>query len=210
MNKDICICKSFFFVMQRSYSHLFTFNCNRASWDRGISILMKIFILLEKAGGLDKLTLDSLYDDAIRRSNQPTNYNPWEPASVASSAMLPPTHDPFYASNGVAAPLSIQMATMTNQQQNYMWQQQQPPQMMMMGQQQTANPFGNAYGGAGMHPYGMPAVPAYNNPYPGLIWGTEHISFNKEKNMKIHFFFFFWIDVYHINCVVQQKVGWIY
>lgn len=123
------------------------------------------------AGGLDKLTLDSLYDDAIRRSNQPTSYNPWEPASVASSAMLPLTHDPFYASNAVAAPPSIQMATMGNQQQNYMWQQQQQQQMMMMmgQQQQTANPFGNAYGGAGMHPYGMPAVQAYNNPYRGFI-----------------------------------------
>ncbi|GMI95164.1 hypothetical protein like AT5G35200 [Hibiscus trionum] len=54
------------------------------------------------AGGLDKLTLDSLYDDAIRRSNQNVNYNPWEPP----------------------APISVQMAAMANQQQAFMLQQQ--------------------------------------------------------------------------------------
>ncbi|XP_024194069.1 putative clathrin assembly protein At5g35200 [Rosa chinensis] len=32
------------------------------------------------AGGLDLLTLDSLYDDAIRRNNQNVSYNPWEQA----------------------------------------------------------------------------------------------------------------------------------
>ncbi|XP_038710999.1 putative clathrin assembly protein At5g35200 [Tripterygium wilfordii] len=121
------------------------------------------------AGGLDKLTLDSLYDDAIRRTNQhTTSYSPWEPAPMAGLPMQQTAHDPFYASNTVAAPPSVQMAMMSNQQQGFMMQQQS--QMMMMGPQQQlpVNPFGNPYG-PGMYPHGagMP-VQAYN-PYTGLM-----------------------------------------
>lgn len=121
------------------------------------------------AGGLDKLTLDSLYDDAIRRSNQPMSYNPWEPAPMAGPVMQT-THDPFYASNAVVAPPSVQMAAMANQQQAYMLQQQQ--MMMMMGpqqHQQPSNPFDNPYG-TSVHPYGsgMTPVQAYNR-YPGFL-----------------------------------------
>ncbi|KAG5564351.1 hypothetical protein RHGRI_000523 [Rhododendron griersonianum] len=121
-------------------------------------------------GGLDKLTLDSLYDDAIRRSNQNVSYNPWEPAPITSPTMPQMVHDPFFASNTMAAPPSVQMAAMANQHQAFMFQQQQQqPQMMtmtMMGPQQQhhVNPFGNAYG-AGIHPYGVQA----HNTYAGLI-----------------------------------------
>ncbi|XP_002531947.2 putative clathrin assembly protein At5g35200 [Ricinus communis] len=124
------------------------------------------------AGGLDKLTLDSLYDDAIRRSNQPVSYNPWEPAPM-NAPMTQTAHDPFFASNAVAAPHSVQMAAMANQQQAFMLQQQQQQQMMMMmgPQQQPSNPFANPYG-AGVHTYGsgmpMPPVQAYN-PYSSLM-----------------------------------------
>ncbi|KAK8991277.1 hypothetical protein V6N11_062295 [Hibiscus sabdariffa] len=107
------------------------------------------------AGGLDKLTLDSLYDDAIRRSNQNVSYNPWEQAPLSGAMMQQPVHDPFYASNMVAAPYSVQMATMANQQQAFLFQQQQQQQqqMMMMAapQQQPSNPFSNS--GAPVHPY---------------------------------------------------------
>ncbi|KAK4740876.1 hypothetical protein SAY87_024464 [Trapa incisa] len=127
------------------------------------------------AGGLDKLTLDSLYDDAIRRNSQSqTSYNHWEASAAApmgGGMMHQHGHDPFFPSGGVAAPLQIQMAAMANQQQAFMMQQQQQ-QMMMMGSQlqHPVNPFGNPYGGsANVHPYapGMP-VQAYN-PYTGLI-----------------------------------------
>ncbi|KAK4479520.1 hypothetical protein RD792_015036 [Penstemon davidsonii] len=123
------------------------------------------------AGGLDLLTLDSLYDDAIRRSNQPVSYNPWEQQQQQAPMMMPQiSHDPFYASNTVAAPPSVQMAHMANHQQAFMFhqpQQQQQQQMMMMGgPQQPVNPFGNPYGG---HPYG-PGMPVQaHNPYSGLI-----------------------------------------
>ncbi|KAK7330057.1 hypothetical protein VNO77_24242 [Canavalia gladiata] len=117
------------------------------------------------AGGLDKLTLDSLYDDALRRNNQNVSYNPWEPAPMGSM-MQPSMHDPFFASNAVAAPPPVQMASMSNQQQAFMFQQQQ--QMTMMPPQQSGNPFGNPYGAA-VHPYGSGMPVQSYNPYTGLI-----------------------------------------
>ncbi|XP_057416755.1 putative clathrin assembly protein At5g35200 [Lotus japonicus] len=122
------------------------------------------------AGGFDKLTLDSLYDDALRRTNQNVSYNPWEPAP-AGATMQPTMHDPFFASNAMAAPHSVQMAAMSNQQQAFMYQQQQQQQQMMMmpPQQPAANPFGNAYGGATVHPYGSGMPVQSYNPYTGLI-----------------------------------------
>lgn len=59
-----------------------------------------------KGGGLDMLTLDSLYDDAMRRSNQNNmSYNPWEqPGPMLQQQQ----YDPFLASGGVAAPHNVQ------------------------------------------------------------------------------------------------------
>ncbi|CAK9136482.1 unnamed protein product [Ilex paraguariensis] len=122
------------------------------------------------AGGLDKLTLDSLYDDAIRRSNQNMSYNPWEPVAMASPLMPQTAHDPFYASNAVASPPSVQMAAMAHQQQAFMLQQQQQQlrQMMMMSPQlQPSNPFGSPYG-ANIHPYGLGIPAQAYSPYTGL------------------------------------------
>lgn len=120
------------------------------------------------AGGLDKLTLDSLYDDAIRRTNQNVSYNPWDQPQMASPMMMRPQHDPFFASNSVAVPHSVQMSTMTNQQQAFVFQQQQQQQQMpmMSAYQHPSNPFANPYG-VNMQPYssGMP-VQAFN-PYTG-------------------------------------------
>lgn len=121
---------------------------------------------LTKAGGLDMLTLDSLYDDAIRRTNENVSYNPWVQAPTATPMMPQTAPDPFYASNVMASPPSVQMAAMANQQQALMFQQQQ--MMMMMGPQRPVNPFETPYG-ANSYPYasGMPGQ-AYN-PHPGLI-----------------------------------------
>ncbi|XP_043721308.1 putative clathrin assembly protein At5g35200 isoform X2 [Telopea speciosissima] len=118
------------------------------------------------AGGLDKLTLDSLYDDALRRNTQNVSYNPWEPVPMASPMMQQPAHDPFLASSTVAAPHSVQMAAMAQQQQAFMLQQQ----MMMMGpqQQQPLNPFGNPYGAASQQYGSNTHVQAYN-PYTGRM-----------------------------------------
>ncbi|ERN07102.1 hypothetical protein AMTRI_Chr12g240090 [Amborella trichopoda] len=110
------------------------------------------------AGGLDKLTLDGLYDDAISRQANPNgSYHMGQvvPNHFESSQMM---HDPFFASNTVPPPAAVQMAAMAQHQQAFMAQQQQ--QMMMMGQQ-PPNPFGNPYGAMGMHPY-QP-----HNPYSG-------------------------------------------
>ncbi len=82
-------------------------------------------------------------------------------------AMMQPTmHDPFFASNTVAAAPSVQMAAISNQQQALMFQQQQ--HMMMAPQQPSVNPFGNAYGAA-VHPYGSGMPVQSYNPYTGLI-----------------------------------------
>lgn len=136
-------------------------------------------------GVLDKLALDSLYEDAIRRNNQPASYNPWD-TTLTSTMMPPPAQGPMmYSSNMIAAPHPVQMEPMANQQQAFMWQQQQQQQMweqqqqqqqqmwqqqlqqqqmMMMSRQQLPhmNPFDNQYR-ATVHPYaiGMP-VQAYN------------------------------------------------
>jgi len=141
------------------------------------------------AGGLDLLTLDSLYDEANRRASQPAaSYNPWDatPATAAPVPMLtmaPAMHDPFYASNGYAAPHGVQMAAMAQQQQAFMLQQQMmtmapaPAPVVhhpMQMQQNPANPFGNPFAAAGAHPYGaaaagMPLHAGPGNVYTGLI-----------------------------------------
>uniref|UniRef100_A0A0D9YZS8 ENTH domain-containing protein n=1 Tax=Oryza glumipatula TaxID=40148 RepID=A0A0D9YZS8_9ORYZ len=118
------------------------------------------------AGGLDLLTLDSLYNEAHRQAQQNASYNPWEAAAPASSGpmMQQPMQNPFYASNAIAPPLNVQMAAMAQQQQHmFMLQQQQQQQqmMMMMGRQpydqqqgSSSNPFASPYMSAGVHPYG--------------------------------------------------------
>ncbi|XP_074274016.1 putative clathrin assembly protein At5g35200 isoform X2 [Silene latifolia] len=127
-------------------------------------------------GGFDKLTLDSLYDDAMRRNNQATSYNPWEAAPMRSNQMMQ-THDPFYASNAMAASHSVQMAAMASQQQAFLMQQQMMmgqhqmmmgQQQMMMGQQQPPpmNPYGNPYAASPYAP-SMPVQPY--NPNTGFL-----------------------------------------
>ncbi|CAH1439358.1 unnamed protein product [Lactuca virosa] len=125
------------------------------------------------AGGLDKLTLDSLYDDAIRRTNQnqTASFNPWEHGPLAGTMMPPPqtAPGPFYGSTALTAPHNIQMAMaqqQQHQQQAFMFQQQQ--MMMMAPPQQSANPFANPYGPTS-HPYGSGVPVQSYNPYTGLI-----------------------------------------
>ncbi|KAL4589825.1 hypothetical protein LXL04_002735 [Taraxacum kok-saghyz] len=88
-------------------------------------------------GGLDKLTLDSLYEDAERRSNQTTAYNPWEQHGPMPGSMMAPQTgpDPFYGSAMMAPPHNVQMANHHQQQQ----------MMMMMMPQQGSNPFDNPH-----------------------------------------------------------------
>ncbi|MQL68936.1 hypothetical protein Taro_001199 [Colocasia esculenta] len=104
------------------------------------------------AGGLDKLTLDSLYDDAMaRRSNQNGGSNVGQ---VAPNSF---ENDPFQASNSIAPPINVQMADMSQQQALIMNQQQ------IVGNN-TTNPFGDPYGGGmGLQPY-QP-----QNPYTGFL-----------------------------------------
>ncbi|KAF6158113.1 hypothetical protein GIB67_014907 [Kingdonia uniflora] len=118
-------------------------------------------------GGLDMLTLDSLYNDAMRQTNH-VSHNPWGAGPMGQPGMHQVSHDPFFASNGVAAPPSVQMTAMAHHQQAFMFQQQQQQMMMGSQQQQPSNPFANPYG-TRIYPYssGMP-VKSYN-PHTGYI-----------------------------------------
>ncbi|KAK6931606.1 AP180 N-terminal homology (ANTH) domain [Dillenia turbinata] len=89
------------------------------------------------AGGLDSLTLNSLYDEVAYRAQQPV---------YGASAPNPfEVQDPFALSNNIAPPTAVQMAAMSQQQTNpfgpYQPTYQQQP--MMMG---APNPFGDTTG----------------------------------------------------------------
>ncbi|XP_024359241.1 putative clathrin assembly protein At4g25940 [Physcomitrium patens] len=142
------------------------------------------------AGGFDKLTLDSLYDDALQKRGPngavPNSYNMGMNSAAPNPFQapgMPPQHmDPFMASGQYAPTTNVQMQMM-QQQQALMMQQQAMGMGMAAG---TPNPFGNPYGGGvpGQYPYGAPQPapipgqlalpappPAYSNPFgnPGLL-----------------------------------------
>ncbi|XWS34471.1 hypothetical protein CRYUN_Cryun21dG0041300 [Craigia yunnanensis] len=114
------------------------------------------------AGGLDSLTLNSLYDETAYRTSQQPVYgtaapNPFE------------VQDPFTVSNNIAPPTAVQMAAMSQQQNNpfgsYQPAYQQPLQQqhLMMS---PLNPFGDA--GFGAFPVNQMAPvtqPHGNNPF---------------------------------------------
>ncbi|EFJ16671.1 hypothetical protein SELMODRAFT_268581 [Selaginella moellendorffii] len=117
------------------------------------------------AGGFDKLTLDSLYDDALSRRPQQQYAGGAGTSYGGPPQMMNPfdtmNHDPFMASGKFAPPPNVQMAAMAQHQQALFLQQQQQQQMM------SRNPH---------NPFGVPAPPNanpqfQNNPFgnPGLI-----------------------------------------
>ncbi|KAK9275849.1 hypothetical protein L1049_023122 [Liquidambar formosana] len=116
------------------------------------------------AGGLDKLTLDSLYDDAMVRINQNGSYhmgqvgpNPFEAVHCSQ--------DPFYASSNIAPPTNVQMAAIAQQEEAFIMQQQQQQQQQQQSVvgQDPINPFGNPFVGQA-----VPSHPTHNT-YSGLI-----------------------------------------
>ncbi|XP_038999261.1 putative clathrin assembly protein At2g01600 isoform X2 [Hibiscus syriacus] len=105
-------------------------------------------------GGLDSLILNSLYDAAAYRAQQPA-YGPHAPNPFD-------VQDPFAMSNNIAPPPGVQMAAMAQQQNNPFgayqptYQQLQPP----------SNPFGDT--GFGVFPVNQMADvgrPHANNPF---------------------------------------------
>ncbi|KAK4264004.1 hypothetical protein QN277_029346 [Acacia crassicarpa] len=109
------------------------------------------------AGGLDTLTLNSLYDEAAYRSaNQQAMYgapapNPFE------------VHDPFAPSSNVPPPPAVQMAAMAQPQVNPFgpYPPYQPQQQHML--MNPANPFGDA--GYRAFPVNPVSHPQNNNPF---------------------------------------------
>ncbi|URD91705.1 ENTH [Musa troglodytarum] len=90
------------------------------------------------AGGFDQLLLDSLYDDATRRLQNTAGYhggvavNPYE------------SMDPFAMSNYIAPPSNVQMALITQQQQNMIVPQTYQPHYSHP-QVASSNPFGDPF-----------------------------------------------------------------
>lgn len=120
---------------------------------------MYLVLVVWQAGGLDSLTLNSLYDEGAYRASQQPVYgapapNPFEVA------------DPFAMSNAIAAPPSVQMAPMPPPQANPFGPFQHPayppqPQNPLMG---PHNPFGDA--GFGAFPANAAAAHQQNtNPF---------------------------------------------
>ncbi|KAL0408980.1 UNVERIFIED_CONTAM: putative clathrin assembly protein [Sesamum radiatum] len=111
------------------------------------------------AGGLDSLTLNSLYDEGAYRASQQPVYGAPAPNPFEVS-------DPFAISNNVPPPPTVQMAAMTQPQNNpfapfqpaYPLPQQQ--QHLLMN---TQNPFGDA--GFGAFPAAPAAHPQTTNPF---------------------------------------------
>ncbi|XP_009351512.2 putative clathrin assembly protein At2g01600 [Pyrus x bretschneideri] len=110
------------------------------------------------AGGLDSLTLNSLYDEGAYRASQQPVYgspapNPFE------------VQDPFAFSNHVAPPPGVQMAAMSQQQSNpfghFQPTYQQPQPNVMMG---ATNPFGDTTG-FGAFPANPAPHPQTSNPF---------------------------------------------
>lgn len=121
-----------------------------------------------QAGGFDKLTLDSLYEEGAyrqqRQQQQPQYYGLPPPNPFMAS-------DPFAMSNQFAAPPAVQMAAMAQQQQQMsMYMQPNPFGQPVYQQQQqqvslvtAPNPFGDD---------GFRAFPGNNPHQPNNPFGT--------------------------------------
>lgn len=114
------------------------------------------------AGGLDSLTLNSLYDEAAYRAN------PQQPVYGAPAPNPFEVQDPFAMSNNIAPSPSVQMAAaMSQPQANPFGAYQALPYHPQLPQPavSAANPFGDA--GFGSFPHNPVSHPqAANNPNP--------------------------------------------
>ncbi|KAL7000925.1 hypothetical protein U1Q18_002078 [Sarracenia purpurea var. burkii] len=113
------------------------------------------------AGGMDSLTLNSLYDDAAYRASQQPIYGTPAPNPFEAP-------DPFSFSSHIAPPPAVQMAATVQQQQTNPFAPYQPAYLQPPHQQQhlmgPQNPFGDS--GFGAFPAANPGVhPQTNNPF---------------------------------------------
>ncbi|KAI3845160.1 hypothetical protein MKW92_006378 [Papaver armeniacum] len=109
------------------------------------------------AGGLDKLTLDSLYEHAMATQANPNG-------AYQAGQMT------RFCLNGIAPPPNVQMAAMNQQHQLMQQQQQQEPQQQQpqhqtINSQDSSNPFGNPFLAEDV----PSSYPPPQNPYTGFI-----------------------------------------
>ncbi|KAB5538065.1 hypothetical protein DKX38_015598 [Salix brachista] len=116
---------------------------------RQIGLFVFAGAVLHNAGGLDSLTLESLYHEGAYRAAQQPVYgapapNPFE------------VQDPFALSNNIAPPPSVQMAAMSQQLHNPFgpYQPSQPQPQPQHGMMSHTNPFGDTteFGAFPAHP----------------------------------------------------------
>ncbi|KAJ3702389.1 hypothetical protein LUZ61_006094 [Rhynchospora tenuis] len=117
------------------------------------------------AGGFDKLTLDSLYDEAAYRQQQQQTQNQFLGPPVSNPFM---SSDPFAMSTNVAPPPSVQMASMSMAHQQYNMPMAMPNAMPMNPMMHQVNPFMTAQPMAG--------VPAANNPFLDAGFGPFPVN----------------------------------
>ncbi|KAL4361298.1 hypothetical protein GQ457_04G009420 [Hibiscus cannabinus] len=150
-----------------------------APTDRQLQATLILRRMIFQAGGLDSLTLHSLYDEASYRGQQPAS-NPFE------------VQDPFVMSNNIAPPPRppppppppMQMAAMTQQNNPfgaYQPSYQQPQHLMTS----PSNPFGDT--GFGAFPVNQVAPvgqPQPNNPFGS----TDLFESNAHVRSRFHDF----------------------
>ncbi|XP_020573984.1 putative clathrin assembly protein At2g01600 [Phalaenopsis equestris] len=121
-------------------------------------------------GGFDKLTLDSLYDEAAYRQQQQQQYHDVAAPNPFMAA------DPFTASNEIAAPPSVQMAAMA-QQQSLMIQSNPFMQPPISSQQQQQHP--PIFAGAEANPFtdttGLGTFPVNNDYHKSSPFGSSQL-----------------------------------
>ncbi|KAK4432673.1 putative clathrin assembly protein [Sesamum alatum] len=128
---------------------------NVSGWELALvttpSNITKPQVADKMAGGFDKSLLDSLYEDDISRRQLQLHAAGYNAGLGFETTGTNSFHqrDPFSMSNNIAPPTSVQMATMTPQQQQLtmqqqmmmQYQQQQQMQMQMQYQQQQQMPM---------------------------------------------------------------------
>jgi hypothetical protein len=133
-----------------------------------------VFYTSAQAGGFDKLTLDSLYDEAAYRQQQQTQNQYFGPP--ASNPFM--SSDPFAVSTNVAPPPSVQMATMANQQ--YNMPMAMPNVMMGVPTMNPMNPMMHQPNPFMATP--MAAAQVANNPFLDAGFGPFPVNGNNAHN----------------------------
>nr|CAB3445794.1 unnamed protein product [Digitaria exilis] len=158
----------------------YRFDCNSSGWELALvtapSTHTSQAVETNFAGGFNKLLLDSLYEDETRR--QQIASVTYTGSLGAANPFEANANDPFAMSSSFAPPSNVQLALMTQQQQQYYQAHQQQyfqphqHQYFQMQQQMLAMPTSNIYHHQYQYQYAVPPSGAPNpfgNPFGDLV-----------------------------------------